>query len=162
VSAGPDKAHYASIVRLTPTVPRGTVPCKLEGASPSGLWYRTLNDFSVVFRAFISAKNSVPSAGCYTVSEAVALLGFSSSGRSRAAPGVDFSRSPSPRELFRPRPQPKLRTGRRLLRVSASATPGCSSCEAHQPSWGFPPCHSVSRRNRVFTLDCRRWFPATL
>jgi hypothetical protein len=105
VSAGPDGACDASIVRLTPTIPRGTVPYKLKGASPSSLWYRTLSDFSVVFRASLSAKNSVPSAGCYTVSEAVALLGFSSSGLSRIAPGVDFSRSPSPRELHRPYPQ---------------------------------------------------------
>jgi len=106
VSAGPDRAYNASIVRLTPTFPRGTVPYKLKGASLSSLWYRTPNDFSVVFRALISAKNSVPSAGCYTVSEAVALLGFSSSGRSRAAPGVDFSKSPSPRELSRQYSQP--------------------------------------------------------
>lgn len=111
VSAGPDGAYNASIMRLTPTIPRGTIPYKLEGASPTSLWYRTLNDCGVVFRAFISAKNSVPSAGCYTVSEAVALLGFSSSGLSRAAPGVDFSKSPSPRELLRPHSQSKLRTG---------------------------------------------------
>lgn len=106
VSAGPDRACNASIVRLTPTIPRGTVPDKLKGTSPSGLWYRTLSDFSVAFRASLSAKNSVPSGSFYTVSEAVALLGFSSPGRSRAAPGVDFSGSPSPRELCRPRSQP--------------------------------------------------------
>lgn len=134
MNAGPDRAYNASIMRPTPTVPRGTVPFKLKGASPSSLWYRTLNDFSAVFRAFLSAKNSVPSAGCYTVSEAVALLGLSSSGRSHAAPGVDLSKSPSPRELHRPRPQPKLRMSRRLLRVSASATSGRSSCEARRPS----------------------------
>lgn len=101
MSAGPDKAYNASIIRLTPTVPRGTIPCKLKGSSPLGLWYRTPNDFSVVFRASLSAKNSVPSAGFYTVSEAVALMGFSSPGLARAAPGVGFSGPPSPRELCR-------------------------------------------------------------
>jgi hypothetical protein len=134
VSAGPDRTYNASIMRPTPTVPHGTVPFKLKGASPSSLWYRTLDDFSVVFRAFLSAKNSVPSAGFYTVSEAVALLGLSSSGLSRAAPGVDLSKSPSPRGLCRPHPQPKLRMSRRLLRVSTSATSGRSSCEARRPS----------------------------
>jgi len=50
-------------------------------------------------------KEHVASVGCYACPEVAALLGFSSSRFSRAAPGVGLSRPPSPLGLPRPRPR---------------------------------------------------------